>query len=398
MTTWIFQANPDHYDIDGVLAAGVPELHFTVTRQAQEMRAGDQVFIWRAQGQEKHESGVIAETTMMAEPVMSTDVPESQQYWTDPTRAAQPKLRVPLRVNRVANKDQTIRKDWLIADPVLRDLTILKTANSTNFKVPGEQAMRLIHLWTMTGVDWTRDDCIAGLWAFQQTKNGVVSKLPGSPVAEVSMLIGRAIPGVYNKVMNFRNLDPDDPRRGMSAGGQTTEEIWNEFYRRGENGLDVKLLKAEFARLWDKPIASATVWNAKTTAQKSIETADRLAKTKTLPELERAVAARMKQMAAKPTKKRATATVFERDPWLVALRKARAGNQCEVPDCPYPPFLSKNGILYCEVHHIVPLSDGGSDTLENTICLCPAHHVEAHRGKNADELAIVFRDAREERS
>ncbi|MBU2359390.1 MAG: hypothetical protein KKB02_10740, partial [Alphaproteobacteria bacterium] len=139
----------------------------------------------------------------------------------------------------MANKDQAIRKDWLVADPVLRDLTIFKAASSTNFRVPDELAARLIHLWTMTGVDWTCDDCIASLWAFQQTKNGVVSKLPGSPVAEVSMLIGRAVPGVYNKVMNFRNLDPDDPRMAMSAGGQITAEVWSEFYRPEQHGLDV---------------------------------------------------------------------------------------------------------------------------------------------------------------
>ena len=263
--------------------------------------------------------------------------------------------------------------------------------------MPDEQAARLIHLWTLTGVDWTRDDCIAGLWAFQQTKNGVVSKLPGSPVVEVAMLIGRAVPGVFNKVMNFRNLDPDDPRKGMSAGGQMTAEVWNEFYRPEENSLDMTLLESEFARLWHKPKTSAPISDAKTTAQKSIETADRLTKTKTLQDLEQAVTARTKLMAAKPTKKRATATVFERDPWLIALRKARVGSQCEVPDCAYPPFPAKEGTFYCEVHHIVPLSDGGSDTLENMICLCPAHHVEAHRGKNADELGKVFRKTREDR-
>lgn len=44
------------------------------------MQEGDQVFIWRAQGQDKHLSGVIAETTIMAEPAVSADAPESQQF------------------------------------------------------------------------------------------------------------------------------------------------------------------------------------------------------------------------------------------------------------------------------------------------------------------------------
>lgn len=395
MTTWIFQANPDHYDIDGRLSAGFPELQFIVTRQAQEMKAGDQVFIWRSQGRDKHLSGLIAETTMIAEPARSIDDPESQPFWTDATRAVEPALRAPLLVNQVANKDRTIRKEWLIADPVLRDLTILKTANSTNFKVPSEQAKRLMQLWTMTGADWSRDDCIAGLYAYQQTKGGAISKLPGSPVADVAMLIGRAVPGVYNKVMNFRHLDPDDSRKGMSAGGRMTEDIWNEFYRPEKSGLDVTLLESELARLWHIPNASQPFSEIKTIVQKSIETADKFTKTMTLPELEQAVAKRTKSIATKPNKKRAITTVYERDPWLVALRRARADNHCEVPNCAYPAFLAKDGSDYCEVHHIVPLSDGGSDTLENMICLCPSHHVEAHRGKNADELKATFEKVRE---
>lgn len=53
----------------------------------------------------------------------------------------------------------------------------------------------------------------------------------------------------------------------------------------------------------------------------------------------------------------------------VALR--RAGNVCEAPGCTmaYP----------LQVHHVQPLSEGGSNDLSNLIVLCPDHHVEAHR-------------------
>ena len=44
------------------------------------------------------------------------------------------------------------------------------------------------------------------------------------------MTIGRAITGVYNKVMNFRAIDPTDPRAGLSAGGQVEHAVWDEFY------------------------------------------------------------------------------------------------------------------------------------------------------------------------
>jgi hypothetical protein len=58
---------------------------------------------------------------------------------------------------------------------------------------------------------------VAGLWAYTQTYGQQVSRLPGSPVAEVALVVGRAISGVYNKVMNFRAIDPRDERAGMSG-------------------------------------------------------------------------------------------------------------------------------------------------------------------------------------
>jgi hypothetical protein len=50
----------------------------------------------------------------------------------------------------------------------------------------------------------------------RQTFGGSVSRLPGSLVADVALRIGRAISGVYNKIMNFRH-DPRDEREGMSG-------------------------------------------------------------------------------------------------------------------------------------------------------------------------------------
>ena len=45
-------------------------------------------------------------------------------------------------------------------------------------------------------------ESIAGLWAYAKTYGKEVSRLPGSPVADGALRIGRAVTGVYNKVMN----------------------------------------------------------------------------------------------------------------------------------------------------------------------------------------------------
>ncbi|MFT4767447.1 MAG: hypothetical protein ACI8RN_000573 [Glaciecola sp.] len=38
--------------------------------------------------------------------------------------------------------------------------------------------------------------------------------------------MGRAVTGVYNKVMSFRHIDPRDERAGMSGGGDMVREVW----------------------------------------------------------------------------------------------------------------------------------------------------------------------------
>jgi 5-methylcytosine-specific restriction endonuclease McrA len=64
--------------------------------------------------------------------------------------------------------------------------------------------------------------------------------------------------------------------------------------------------------------------------------------------------------------------------------KARAGGACE--GCGEPaPFENKNGEPYLHAHHIHELSDGGSDTPDTVIALCPNCHYRVHHGKDGEE-------------
>lgn len=45
-----------------------------------------------------------------------------------------------------------------------------------------------------------------------------------------------------------------------------------------------------------------------------------------------------------------------------------------------------------EVHHIVPVSEGGSNDLSNVVTLCPNHHTMFHVGKvTREELLVLVR-------
>lgn len=63
--------------------------------------------------------------------------------------------------------------------------------------------------------------------------------------------------------------------------------------------------------------------------------------------------------------------------------KARANGYCE--GCGDPaPFTSKTGEPYLHAHHVHEISDGGSDTPETVIALCPNCHYRVHHGEDGE--------------
>lgn len=54
---------------------------------------------------------------------------------------------------------------------------------------------------------------------------------------------------------------------------------------------------------------------------------------------------------------------------------------CERCRKPAPFIRDNDNSPYLEVHHKIPLADGGDDTVENAIALCPNCHRQAHYGK-----------------
>ena len=72
-----------------------------------------------------------------------------------------------------------------------------------------------------------------------------------------------------------------------------------------------------------------------------------------------------------------TTTTYERNTYVAELAKRKAGGVCQLCDEP-APFSDKQGNPFLETHHIVWLSQGGEDTSENTVALCPNCHRKMH--------------------
>lgn len=386
--TWIFQANPDRFDIDGYLATDPASIRWLVRQRADQMRVGDRVFLWRAIGSgEERLSGVVAEAEIIATPAKQNDSPAALPFWApDEQNAAD--MRVDLQIVRIALRDR-VRRSWLADDPVLGKTAIFSLRSGTNFLLRSDEGARLEAVWARAGVDWDYAEAVAGMWAYWRTFGGSVSKLPGSAVAEVALRTGRVVGGVYNKVMNFRALDPGDPRAGLPATSAQDRLVWSRFYDAAAQAIDAAALDAEYHRLWD---GVATVPAASAAGQ--AEQQARQYRKLSLPDLLARYAQRVPQKPARPRSRVAPQRMYERDPLVVAIALARAGGSCEVPACPHPLFADADGVPFLEVHHIQPLAVGGGDDIENVACVCPSHHREAHYGANADGIAIALRGVR----
>jgi 5-methylcytosine-specific restriction protein A len=107
--------------------------------------------------------------------------------------------------------------------------------------------------------------------------------------------------------------------------------------------------------------------------QKKQEKREREAKRRSDEELEERVRFAKKQAG----RREVSSTTYERNADVAELAKRRANGICQLCEKP-APFKTKNGEPFLESHHIVWLSKGGEDTLENSTALCPNCHRKMH--------------------
>ena len=84
------------------------------------------------------------------------------------------------------------------------------------------------------------------------------------------------------------------------------------------------------------------------------------------------------QMTAGPHEPKLTqTTVYYRDEYLKETVKRIADGKCQLcgEDA---PFIDNNGEPYLEEHHVKRLADGGSDTIDNVVAICPNCHRKIH--------------------
>ncbi len=89
---------------------------------------------------------------------------------------------------------------------------------------------------------------------------------------------------------------------------------------------------------------------------------------------------RLKKSNKKPSSVEVKSIQYKRNPDIVVEVLNRANGICEKCKKKAPFLRKKDNTPYLEVHHIITLSNGGDDTIENTIAVCPNCHRELHFG------------------
>ena len=89
---------------------------------------------------------------------------------------------------------------------------------------------------------------------------------------------------------------------------------------------------------------------------------------------------RINKSNTNPERLKVYSFTYRRNPDIVAEALYRSKGICEQCLEPAPFLRASDNSPYLEVHHKISLSNGGKDTLENVIAICPNCHRKFHHG------------------
>jgi hypothetical protein len=132
-SAWIFQGNPDQFDIEGFLSEG-EEVEWAVRQKhyASTMKVGQIVFLWKAAGKRKEQSGIVGVSEIIIEPREVDEDSSAKKFW----RTDQPigrQLRVRLKLRRRFLRENILAAASLAESESLNDLPIFALRTSTNY-------------------------------------------------------------------------------------------------------------------------------------------------------------------------------------------------------------------------------------------------------------------------
>lgn len=132
---WIFQANPQRYDIlNSIADKELTEDVWEVSRYKDQIRAGHVCLIWMS----GKESGIYAVGEITSNPEFIVDSPQSTKYWVHDADKSQVRLRVKYKyILKLVNNP--IMRVELKSIPELQNMEIFIQPQGTNFRLTSEE-------------------------------------------------------------------------------------------------------------------------------------------------------------------------------------------------------------------------------------------------------------------
>jgi len=130
-TVWIFQGNPDRYDVLNALSDKEigNSIHWLVNQHKQKIKKGHIALIWMS----GKEAGIYAIARIETNPRQLAESPAEKKYWTgNEERDVANRVRLTV-IRRLINNP--ILKEKLLKIPELSQLSILRQFQGTNFPV-----------------------------------------------------------------------------------------------------------------------------------------------------------------------------------------------------------------------------------------------------------------------
>lgn len=130
---WIFQVNPNYYDVIGAVK-DLEIITWSIKQYQNQIKKGDRAYMW-VSGQN---GGIIASGIILCEPEIRQDEDSDPYIISDNINSGEyPVVDIKLTHKLV---DNILKKEDLLADERLKNISFLKFPNQTNFKLTNEQA------------------------------------------------------------------------------------------------------------------------------------------------------------------------------------------------------------------------------------------------------------------
>lgn len=145
---WIFQGNPNRFDIDDYLSRYTQLIYWRTNRYVKDVSVGDPVFMWRSGA----EAGVIAVGQIVEAPTPANEVkhPEvlREDLWVN-DEAEPDELKTGIQISeiRLTVEEGMIVRSVVASDPVLATSAIIKARTGTVFRLSADQSVALERLW-----------------------------------------------------------------------------------------------------------------------------------------------------------------------------------------------------------------------------------------------------------